>query len=155
MSEIGRRCEQRCERQKQRQKQRQKWKVFKLTKRGVRNDAGNVESALVLIPILILFVGIIQLYSFHNIKSAMEIVVQGVAESSVEIQSTVAAQFAAEEYLSQTGLPKFIKTEQLKVMVVDEQFSGFVVRQISLRNIRQLKDLILLPIKVNSTVILN
>ena len=130
-------------------------RVFRLTKRGVRNDAGNVESALVLIPLLILFVGIIQLYSIHNIKSVMELVVQGVAESSVEIQSTAAAQFAAEEYLSQPGLPKFIKTEQLKVTVVDEQFSGFVVRQISLRNIRQLKDLIFLPIQVNSIVILN
>ncbi len=141
------RCEPRCERQKS--------KVFRLSKRELKNDAGNVESALVLIPLLILFAGIIQLYSFHNIKSAMEIVVQGVAESSVQSQSTVAAQFAAEEYLAKPGLPKFIKTKQLEVTVVDEQFSGFVVRKVFLRNISPLKVIGLSPIQVSSTVILN
>ena len=130
-------------------------KVFRLSKRELTNDAGNVESALVLIPLLILFTGIIQLYSFHNIKSAMEIVVQGVAESSVQSESTVAAQFAAEEYLAKPGLPKFIKTEQMEVTVVDEQFSGFVVRKVLLRNISHLKVIGLLPIQVSSTVILN
>ena len=130
-------------------------KVFRLSKRELTNDAGNVESALVLIPLLILFAGIIQLYSFHNIKSAMEIVVQGVAESSVQSQSTVAAQFAAEEYLAKPGLPKFIKTEQMEVTVVDEQFSGLVVRKVLLRNISHLKVIGLLPIQVSSTVILN
>ena len=130
-------------------------KVFRLSKRELTNDAGNVESALVLIPLLILFAGIIQLYSFHNIKSAMEIVVQGVAESSVQSESTVAAQFAAEEYLAKPGLPKFIKTEQMEVTVVDEQFSGFVVRKVLLRNISHLKVIGLLPIQVSSTVILN
>ena len=130
-------------------------KVFRLSKRELTNDAGNVESALVLIPLLILFAGIIQFYSFHNIKSAMEIVVQGVAESSVQSQSTVAAQFAAEEYLAKPGLPKFIKTEQMEVTVVDEQFSGFVVRKVLLRNISHLKVIGLLPIQVSSTVILN
>lgn len=144
-----------CERQTERQTERQKRKVFRLSKREHTYDAGNVESALVLIPLLILFAGIIQLYSFHNIKSAMEIVVQGVAESSVQIQSTVAAQFAAEKYLSKPGLPKFIKTEQLEVTVVDEQFSGFVVRKVLLRNISHLKVIGLLPIQVSSTVILN
>ena len=130
-------------------------KVFRLSKRELTNDAGNVESALVLIPLLILFAGIIQLYSFHNIKSAMEIVVQGVAESSVQSESTVAAQFAAEEYLAKPGLPKFIKTEQMEVTVVDEQFSGLVVRKVLLRNISHLKVIGLLPIQVSSTVILN
>ena len=130
-------------------------KVFRLSKRELTNDAGNVESALVLIPLLILFAGIIQLYSFHNIKSAMQIVVQGVAESSVQSESTVAAQFAAEEYLAKPGLPKFIKTEQMEVTVVDEQFSGFVVRKVLLRNISHLKVIGLLPIQVSSTVILN
>jgi len=143
------------ERQSERQNERQKGKVFRLSKRELTNDAGNVESALVLIPLLILFAGIIQLYSFHNIKSAMEIVVQGVAEASVQSQGTVAAQFAAEEYLSKPGLPKFIKTEQLEVTVVDEQFSGFVVRKVLLRNISHLKAIGILPIQVSSTVILN
>ena len=130
-------------------------KVFRLSKRELTNDAGNVESALVLIPLLILFAGIIQLYSIHNIKSAMEIVVQGVAESSVQSQSTVAAQFAAEEYLAKPGLPKFIKTKQLEVTVVDEQFSGFVVRKVLLRDISHFKVIGFLPIQVSSTVILN
>ena len=147
--------ERQSERQSEPQSERQKRKVFRLSKRELTNDAGNVESALVLIPLLILFAGIIQLYSFHNIKSAMEIVVQGVAESSVQSQSTVAAQFAAEEYLAKPGLPKFIKTEQLEVTVVDEQFSGFVVRKVLLRNISHLKVIGILPIQVSSTVILN
>ena len=144
-----------CEQQNEQRNEQTRKKVFRLSKRELTNDAGNVESALVLIPLLILFAGIIQLYSFHNIKSAMEIVVQGVAESSVQSQSTVAAQFAAEEYLAKPGLPKFIKTEQMEVTVVDEQFSGFVVRKVLLRNISHLKVIGLLPIQVSSTVILN
>ena len=143
------------EQQNEQQNERQKSKVFRLSKRELTNDAGNVESFLVLIPLLILFAGIIQLYSFHNIKSAMEIVVQGVAESSVQSQSTVAAQFAAEEYLAKPGLPKFIKTKQLEVTVVDEQFSGFVVRKVFLRNISHFKVIGFLPIQVSATVILN
>ena len=144
-----------CEQQNGQQNEQQKRKFFRLSKRELTNDAGNVESALVMIPLLILFAGIIQLYSFHNIKSAMQIVVQGVAESSVQSESTVAAQFAAEEYLAKPGLPKFIKTEQMEVTVVDEQFSGFVVRKVLLRNISHLKVIGLLPIQVSSTVILN
>ena len=143
------------EQQSEQQNEQRKRKFFRLSKRALTNDAGNVESALVLIPLLILFAGIIQLYSFHNIKSAMEIVVQGVAESSVQSQSTVAAQFAAEEYLAKPGLPKFIKTKQLEVTVVDEQFSGFVVRKVLLRDISHFKVIGFLPIQVSSTVILN
>ena len=152
---FERESEQQNEQQNELRNEQTRKKVFRLSKRELTNDAGNVESALVLIPLLILFAGIIQLYSFHNIKSAMEVVVQGVAESSVHSQSTVAAQFAAEEYLAKPGLPKFIKTEQMEVTVVDEQFSGLVVRKVLLRNISHLKVIGLLPIQVSSTVILN
>ena len=116
---------------------------------------GNVESALVLIPLLIFFAGIIQLYSFHNIKSAMELVAEGVAESSITIQSTIAAQFAAEEYLARIDLPKFIKTEQLEVTVKDEEFSEFVVRKVYLRDTTYSKVIGHLSLKVSATVILN
>ena len=128
---------------------------FELIKNRLSKDMGNVESALVLIPLLILFAGIIQLYSFHNIKSAMELVAEGVAESSITIQSTIAAQFAAEEYLARIDLPKFIKTEQLEVTVKDEEFSEFVVRKVYLRDTTYSKVIGHLSLKVSATVILN
>lgn len=128
---------------------------FELVKNRLSKDMGNVESALVLIPLLILFAGIIQLYSFHNIKSAMELVAEGVAESSITIQSTIAAQFAAEEYLARIDLPKFIKTEQLEVTVKDEEFSEFVVRKVYLRDTTYSKVIGHLSLKVSATVILN
>lgn len=128
---------------------------FELIKNGLSKDMGNIESALVLIPLLILFFGVIQLYSFHNIKSAMELVAEGVAESSITIQSTVAAQFAAEEYLTRIALPKFIKTEQLEVTVKDEEFSEFVVRKVYLSNTTHSKGIGHLSLKVSATVILN
>lgn len=128
---------------------------FELIKNGLSKDMGNIESALVLIPLLILFFGVIQLYSFHNIKSAMELVAEGVAESSITIQSTVAAQFAAEEYLTRIALPKFINTEQLEVTVKDEEFSEFVVRKVYLRNTTYSKGIGHLSLKVSATVILN
>ena len=128
---------------------------FELVKNRLSKDMGNVESALVLIPLLILFAGIIQLYSFHNIKSAMELVAEGVAESSITIQSTIAAQFAAEEYLARIDLPKFIKTEQLEVTVKDEDFSEFVVRKVYLRDTTYSKVIGHLSLKVSATVILN
>lgn len=128
---------------------------FELIKNRLSKDIGNVESALVLIPLLILFAGIIQLYSFHNIKSAMELVAEGVAESSITIQSTIAAQVAAEEYLARIDLPKFIKTEQLEVTVKDEDFSEFVVRKVYLRDTTYSKVIGHLSLKVSATVILN
>lgn len=128
---------------------------FELIKNRLSKDMGNVESALVLIPLLIFFAGIIQLYSFHNIKSAMELVAEGVAESSITIQSTIAAQFAAEEYLARIDLPKFIKTEQLEVTVKDEEFSEFVVRKVYLRDTTYSKVIGHLSLKVSATVILN
>jgi hypothetical protein len=137
------------------QNPRQNLQFFSLIRRTLSKDAGNVESALVLIPLLILFVGIIQLYSIHNIKSAMETVVQGVAESSISIQSTGAAQFAAEEYLTRPGLPKFIKSAQLEVSVVDEQFSDFVFRKVFLKKVRHSSRIDLFSLQVSATVILN
>ncbi len=128
---------------------------FELIKNRLSKDIGNVESALVLIPLLILFAGIIQLYSFHNIKSAMELVAEGVAESSITIQSTIAAQVAAEEYLARIDLPKFIKTKQLEVTVKDEDFSEFVVRKVYLRDTTYSKVIGHLSLKVSATVILN
>ena len=133
----------------------QKSKFVKLTERGFLKDAGNVESALVLIPLLILFTGIIQLYSLHNAKSSLEQIAEGIAQSSISIHSTAAAQFVAEEYFIKSGLPKIAYSESLKVEVIDEQVAGFVIRKVSIRDTKYSNLIGLFPLKVSTTVILN
>jgi hypothetical protein len=96
-----------------------------------------------------------QLYAFHNTKSSLELLVAGIAQSSISIRSTVAAQIAAEEYFKKPGLPKFANLESLKVEVKDEQVSGFVIRKVYLRDKRYSNLIKLLPFQISTTVILN
>lgn len=130
-------------------------KLVESVKRRVLKDGGNVESALVLIPLIILFTGTMQLYAFHNTKSSLELLVAGIAQSSISIRSTVAAQIAAEEYFKKPGLPKFANLESLKVEVKDEQVSGFVIRKVYLRDKRYSNLINLIPLQISTTVILN
>jgi len=134
---------------------KQKPKFVKSIEKGFLKDSGNVESALVLIPLLILFTGIIQLYSFQNTKSAMELVAEGIAASSVSIQNTIAAQFAAQEYLNRAGLPKFVNSKSLEVIVKDEQVTGFVIRKVYLRDVNHSNLIRFLPLQVVTTVVIN
>jgi hypothetical protein len=133
----------------------QKRKIVQSIERWSLEDTGNLESALVLIPLLILFAGIIQLYSFQNAKSAMELVAEGVAASSVSIQNTYAAQFAAQEYLNRPGLPKFVNSKLLEVTVKDEQVTGFVIRKIYLRDLKHSSLIGFSPLQVVATIVLN
>ena len=133
----------------------QKSKFVKLTERGFLKDAGNVESALVLIPLLILFTGIIQLYSLHNAKSSLEQIAEGIAQSSISIHSTAAAQFAAQEYFKKSALPKIAYSESLKVEVIDEQVAGFVIRKVFIRDTKYSNLIGFFPLQVSTTVILN
>ncbi len=128
---------------------------MQLIERGFLKDSGNLESALVLIPLLILFAGIIQLYSFQNAKSAMELVAEGVAASSVSIQNTVAAQFAAQEYMNRPELPNFVNSKFLKVIVKDEQVAGFIIRKVYLRDLNHSSLIRLSPLQVVATVVIN
>ena len=112
----------------------QKSKLVKLIERGLLKDSGNVESALVLIPLHILFTGIIKFYSLQNAKSSLEQIAEGIAQSSISIHSTAAAQFAAQEYFIKSGLPKIAYSESLKLEVIDEQVDGFVIRKFFIRD---------------------
>ena len=134
---------------------KKKSESIKLIRLGFLKDSGNVESALVLIPLLILFAGIIQLYSFQNTKSAMELVAEGVAASSISIQNTIAAQFAAQEYLNRPGLPKFVNSDLLEVTVKDEQVTGFIIRKVYLRDLKHYNLVGFLPLQVVSTIVIN
>lgn len=130
-------------------------KFARLIDKWFLKESGNVESALVLIPLLILFTGIIQLYCFQNTKSAMELVVEGVAASSISIQNTVAAQFAAQEYLNRLGLPKFVNSKLLEVIVKDEQVAGFIIRKVYLRDVNHSNLIQFLPRQVVTTIVIN
>lgn len=130
-------------------------KFARLIDKWFLKESGNVESALVLIPLLILFTGIIQLYCFQNTKSAMELVVEGVAASSISIQNTVAAQFAAQEYLNRPGLPKFVNSKLLEVIVKDEQVAGFIIRKVYLRDVNHSNLIQFLPRQVVTTIVIN
>lgn len=130
-------------------------KFARLIDKWFLKESGNVESALVLIPLLILFTGIIQLYCFQNTKSAMELVAEGVAASSISIQNTVAAQFAAQEYLNRPGLPKFVNSKLLEVKVKDEQVAGFIIRKVYLRDVNHSNLIQFLPRQVVTTIVIN
>lgn len=130
-------------------------KFARLIDKWFLKESGNVESALVLIPLLILFTGIIQLYCFQNTKSAMELVAEGVAASSISIQNTVAAQFAAQEYLNRLGLPKFVNSKLLEVIVKDEQVAGFIIRKVYLRDVNHSNLIQFLPRQVVTTIVIN
>lgn len=133
----------------------QKSKFVNLIERGFLKDSGTIESALVLIPLLILFTGIIQLYSFQNAKNSLEQIVEGIAQSSISTHSTAAAQFAAQEYVKKSGLPKIADLESLKVEVIDEQVAGFVIRKVFIRDAKYSNLIGFFPLQVSTTVILN